>query len=218
MLAFALQPELDELGDGGAALRPHQFLVPGVARILAERRGQRLLELGEQRAGGAPRPAAHCQCVQLVRVNRRWQAGFDLGRMDDQRALAHLQFPGVAQAQVITVSDRHLHLHGGGAQIEQAPATTQGAGLGERLRECGGGQFQVEFTRQLGNGRDKSRGQVFLGEGWEGWRGGWFSFGSLHEPQGCERGAASDEDRGEVLVFDKALLSGEMGLLRFDGR
>ena len=39
-LTLTFQPELDELGHRGPALRPHQFQMPGIARILVKGRRQ----------------------------------------------------------------------------------------------------------------------------------------------------------------------------------
>jgi len=50
-VAFAFQPELDELRDGGAALGPHQFQMPVIAGVLVEGWGDALLQGHQQVAG-----------------------------------------------------------------------------------------------------------------------------------------------------------------------
>jgi len=108
---------------------------------------------------------------------------------------------------VIPVGDRDLHLHGGGAQIQQAPEGAQRIRLAERLVESGRGQFQVEFAREFGDRRHEPFGQVFVVEG-AGWRRrDWFCAGLFEEQQGGQRGTAGDEDGSQVLVFDRSLLS-----------
>ena len=112
-VSLPLQPELDEFCDRGAALRTHQFQMPDIAGKLAE--GQGLLEFFKQTGGRTPRPAAHGQRGELIGVDGRRLTGLDDGCVDDQSSVFEFEVPPVPQKQVVTVGDRHLRLHDGGA-------------------------------------------------------------------------------------------------------
>jgi hypothetical protein len=85
--------------------------------------------------------------------------------MNNQTPRFDFELPRIPQAQVITVCDRHLHLHDGGAQINQTPQRRPVAFSRERFVEDCRRQFEIEFLRDLRDGRDEPVGQVFIGEG-----------------------------------------------------
>jgi len=139
-------------------------------------------------------------------VNGRRQARLDGRCLNDQAPVFEFKLPAVAEAQVVAIRHRHLHLNGGRAQVDHSPAGTQVALPGERLIEDRRGQFQVEFLGQLRDGRHKTFGQIFGGEGHGGWRGG-CGLRLSHQQQGGQGGTAGDKNRGEIMVVDKELLS-----------
>jgi hypothetical protein len=128
--------------------------------------------------------------------------------VDDQSSLFEFDLPSFPQVQVIAIGDRYLHLHDRGAQIEPSPESCSMTFSGECLVERSGCQFQIEFLGQFRDGRDESFAQVFVTEGLWAWRY-WRLFDSSQERQCYQGRAAGDDNGGQMMVFDKTLLSGK---------